>query len=209
MNTNPNPAPSPEQVLFLIRRIIAEITTQPEKTKVKAERIGLRMVSITIDAWQPDYAKILGKGTDNLRGMKTICKLISDRADAERVGLSYELNMLRIPKDENAEKSEFREFVPQHDWRRDHILAITQDMMGMVLSQPSIVLMNDGKDVATAIDVIVGHEVAPQTASWLQLKLQPLYKSIGLKNGRIISFSVTRDDNLMRQYWNAGGVMNA
>lgn len=198
MNMNRNPAPSKDQVLFLIRRIINELATEPTKTKVTAEQLGLSTIGVEIDAWPEDYGRILGRNTDYLRAMKMICKLISDRS-----GKSIELSLKRIPENASGEKNNREHDIKANDnWRRDDMRALTEDMFGQIVDGPAYVMVSDGKQGKTAVDVVVGDNVSPATAQWIKAKLQPLYQAIGIKNQRIIAFNLIRDEGMLHQMLN-------
>lgn len=195
---NPN-TPSTEQILFIIRRIIAELAIEPEKTKVKVEEIGFQgsTVGIEIDAWPADYSKILGQKTDNLRAMMMICKLVTDRCGGRK---SFELTLKRIPKDDSVVPRNLDEFKPIENWRRDDIRALTEDIFTWIVGQPFKVLVSDGKQGKTAIDVIIGNQVSSVTADWIKIKLQPLYKAMGMRNGRIIIFNLIQDETVLAKF---------
>lgn len=182
---NANPEPSIDAVLSVIRRIIAELSIEPEKTKVTAEKIGMRLVAIEIDPNPSDYSKILGKnGGDHLAAMRMICKLVSDRGS-----LKYQLRLIEIPK--GIPQSVMPPFKPAMHWRKDEFQVLTEDIFALVQRGSATVVISDqsGKE-NTAIEVIVGKEVPKGTVDWINQKLHQLYKSMGLKNGRIMSFNL-------------------
>lgn len=189
-----NPIPSTDQVLFLLRRIINEITLEPEKTKVAAENIGRfsSLVGIEIIPNPADYSKLLGSKCDHLKAYQLICKLISDRSPTK-----YEVTIKRIP--EGTPQNEMPEFKIQHEWRRDHIKAITHDMFSMIIGSPYLVEVTDGVQEKTAVEVLVSSAVSKATIDWILIRLVPLYKSMGLKNGRIISFNIIQNDEALEK----------
>lgn len=191
--TATNPIPSTEQILFLLRRIIHEITLEPEKTNVTSEKVGMTLVGIEIDPNPGDYSKLLGSNRDHLHAMKMVCKLISDRSP-----IKYELTLKRAP--EGTPQNQMPEFQLQDNWRRDHIKALTHDMFSMIIGSPYWVEVTDGKQGKTAVEVVVSSAVSKATCDWITMRLMPLYKSIGLKNGRIIAFNVIQNDEALAQF---------
>jgi hypothetical protein len=189
-----NNGPSVEQVLFLIRRFVAELTTEFDKTKFNVEKIGYggNVTGLEIDPFPGDYSKILGKDTDHLRALKMICKLASDRME----GRSVELSVRRL--EGMVEPTRMPDFTLKEVWARDHIRALTEDLFNAIVEPPFKVLIQDGGQGKTVIDVIVSSRVPKPTVEWMKQKLQPLYKSIGLKNGRIFVLNIVQDDQALR-----------
>jgi predicted RNA-binding protein YlqC (UPF0109 family) len=189
-----NEAPTKEQVLFIIRRIIAELTMEPEKTKVTAEQIGYSTVGILIDPNPTDYGRILGGGgsREHLGGMKAICKLISDRC-----GKNFDLTLKQIPPATGPKQ--ILEFKPVTKWPKDEIQALTEDIFHWIIDPPCKVVISDSKVATnTEIAVFVSEDVPPRTVEWITMRLTPIYKAIGLKNGRLISFNIIQDDSVLR-----------
>lgn len=183
-------APSIEEIVVLIRRIIAEIAAKPEKTKVDWRANGLATFNITIHPWQEDYGRILGSNREHLSALKTICKLVSDRH-----GKTFNLEMDRLPAGEAQKPLEFH---PAEKWNRDNVQSILEGVFSFCVPPPYRILISDDINLQTAVDVVLSEtEVSQATARWIHAKLQPLMTAIGKRNGRVFSFNIVQDDSLL------------
>ena len=199
-----NEGPSTEQLLFLIRRIIAELALEPAKTSVTTEELGFNTVGIDVDPHLPDYGKIIGQNIDHLKAFRMICKLVSDRT-----GKNFQFTVKRAP--ENAAQAvaiKHEPVVPQDKWNRDHIQALVEDLFNCILGQPFKVMITDGRQGKTAVDVVIPNSVPRATADFIHRRLEPLMKAVGMKNQRLFSFNVIQDDTALdRLMRNGSGAM--
>jgi predicted RNA-binding protein YlqC (UPF0109 family) len=175
-----------QSAIYLIKSILEQITIMPDKIQVVPEQLGYSTVSIEIRADATDYGKVLGEKGDHLRALKTICKLISDKS-REKI----ELSLLEMP---GGSKQNLAPFSTNAAWPKEKIQTLLQALFELIFDGGCRVVISDGSNGRTAVDVLVSERENRRTCEWVHEKLDSLIKAIGLRNGRLVAFNVIQDE---------------
>lgn len=176
-----------EVCLQIARRLIEQIVLHPEH--LKAEQDSFDPNTINFQLHRGDMARLMGEQGAKKKGIQYICKLIG-RKQGKNIHLHFD-------EPEIGEYDRYPRFEVVDPWNSATLHALVSDIADAALEHPATVKFIDGvaaKDKGkTRISVLTSPEERKETLEELNLALGPLFKAIGMANGRstmVINFEV-------------------
>lgn len=191
MNVNATySSPAVEKCRTIIEKLLAEMVNNPEAVQIHEERIGLATTELTLEADARNYGAILGSAGGNLRGLKTICKLIGDDT-----GEKIELILKEIP---GGERTRMPNGGIDQNWPRERIEALFQEVFDAILDR-AIVVATDSSGGKTRLEVVIPDTERKEVLNWIGEMLAPIVKHIGFRVNRRMDLAMIRDKTLYDQ----------
>lgn len=177
-----------ERAAHLIRLLLGEVAKDPKTVRVESESLGFTTVILRIHADATNYGTVLGGQQAHLKAFKTICKIISDDS-----GKDIQLELVEAPGGVRSNSP----FQANDNWPADHVRDVLQEVFEGLLVHGCRVQITDAAGGRTAIDVIASSLEREARTLFLKQKMEPIIRSIGLKNGRQVSLNFIHDSVLM------------
>lgn len=193
MTTTTTGAQPDAQALKLIKKLIDLYTIAPEKIQYDSTKVGYSLYDMRILADATDYGKVLGKEQAHLQAFKAICKILSDR---NRIDL--QLHLEELPGGTKKTFGKLLDSDIAKNWDKEKITREFQEIFDVLLDYDCVVKITDSARQLSAVEVLCSESERRQKLEWLELKLGPVIKAIGMANKRIFSFGFIPNDEILQ-----------
>lgn len=188
MNTNTKQPPA-ETCVNIIRKIAAELSLHRNHILVEQDSFDDLMINVQVH--RADMGRLMGE-----KGVHKDAIL----AIAKRIGAKGRTNFnIQFLEPEIGEKDRFRGFQVVDPWDSTGVVTLFKELSNALLDYPSELKIRDGvkaEDIGkTRIDILTHPRESDETMEELNVKLAPLFKAIGLANGRRLTARFVPDPN--------------
>lgn len=165
----------------LIRRIVAQITTERKHITIETEQVGNIGTRILLRVHQSDMGKLIGKGGSTIRALTMLVEKMGEYCG--------ELSFLEMAEPVLGKSAAPHVFEPAYNWNDEEIIKLMDDVMNALFHHAETTAHNIG--LTTALEVYVSANQSQRQIEAVSDAIKVMFKVIGKANGRNIYVSIT------------------